>query len=136
MKSIFKRYCLTQTYLSRYVKTSNEDKYHRGVKSCIGKWIPEWSRPLVPDAIYYDIGQSGWSEQCSSRSESRTDITACPALGQKIPDRWHSRFEKQTREWPQAYHQHQERQGCGNTTASPEHFQSKRRLGGRHRETG
>ena len=27
MKSIFKRYCLTYTYLSNYVKTSNEDKY-------------------------------------------------------------------------------------------------------------
>ncbi len=64
MKSIFKRCCLTHTYLSRYVKTSNEDKYHRGAKSFPGKWIPEWRHPLVPDAMPYGIGQSGRSEQC------------------------------------------------------------------------
>lgn len=36
MKSIFKRYCLTYTYLSNYVKTSNEDKYKRGATNCSG----------------------------------------------------------------------------------------------------
>ena len=34
MRSIFKRYCLTYTYLSKYVKTSNEDKYKRGATNC------------------------------------------------------------------------------------------------------
>ena len=41
MKSIFKRYCLTHTYLSIYVKTNNANKYHRGAKSILRKWIPE-----------------------------------------------------------------------------------------------
>lgn len=58
MKSIFKRYCLIHTYLSKYVKTSNRDNYHRGAKSCLGRWIPEWSCPLVPDAMPYGIGQA------------------------------------------------------------------------------
>lgn len=137
MKSIFKRYCLTHTYLSKYVKTSNEDKYHRGAESFLGKWIPAWCHPLVPDAMPYGIGQSGWSEQRGRRSESRADVPACHALGQKIPGRRHGRFEKQTREWPQAYHQHQEGQGGskgGHKTASPERFQSKSRMGRGDRE--
>lgn len=138
MKSIFKRYCLTHTYLSKYVKTSNEDKYHRGAESCFGKWIPERRYPLFPDAMPYGTGQSGRSEQRGRRGESRADIPACHALGQKIPDRRHSWFEKQTREWSQAHHQHQEGQGSckgGHKTASPECFQSKSRMGGGYRET-
>ena len=58
MKSIFKRYCLTYTYLSKYVKTSNEDKYHRRAKSFFGKWIPERCQALVPKATPYSAGQS------------------------------------------------------------------------------
>ena len=110
MKSIFKRCCLTHTYLSRYVKTSNEDKHHRGAKSCLGKWIPKWRHPLVPDALPYGVGQSGRSEQCGRRSESRTDIPARDALGQEIPVRRHCWIEEQTRKWTQAHHQHQEGQ--------------------------
>lgn len=138
MKTIFNRYCLTHTYLSIYVKTSNEDKYHRGAKICFGKWIPERRHPLVSDAMPYGIGQSGWSEQRIRRGESRADIPACHALGQKIPDRRHSGFEKQTREWPQAYHQHPKRQGSskrGNQKTSPERIQGTGRLGGSDRET-
>lgn len=137
MKSIFKRCCLTHTYLSRYVKTSNEDKYYRGAKSCLGKWIPEWSHPLVPDAMPYGIGQSGRSEQCRRRSESRTDIPACHALGQKIPVRRHCRVEEQIRQWTQAHHQHQRGQGSGkggHKTTSPERFQSQSRMGGGDRK--
>jgi hypothetical protein len=138
MKFIFKRYCLAHTYLSKYVKTSNEDKYHGGAKSYSGKWIPEWSHALVSDAMPYGVGQGGRSEQCCCRSESRADIPACHALGQKIPVRWHSRTEEQTREWPQTHHQYQEGQGSckgGHKTASPERFQSKSRLGGSYRQT-
>ena len=137
MKSIFKRYCLTYTYLSKYVKTSNEDKYKRGATNCSGKWIPEWLYPLVPDAMPYGIGQSGRSEQCCSRSESGPDIPACHALGQKIPVRRHGRIEEQIREWTQAYHQHQRGQGSGkggHKTASPERFQSQSRMGGSDRK--
>lgn len=38
MKSIFRLYCLTHTYLAPYVKTSNEDKYKRtsGIAYLIG----------------------------------------------------------------------------------------------------
>lgn len=137
MKSIFKRYCLTHTYLSKYVKTSNEDKYHRGAKSRFGKWIPEWRHPFVPYAMPYGIEQSGWPEQRGRRGESRADIPACHALGQKIPDRRYIRFEKQTREWPQAHHQHQEGQGsckrC-HKTASPKCLQGTGRLGGSNRQ--
>lgn len=138
MKSIFKRYCLTYTYLSNYVKTSNEDKYKRGATNCSGKWIPEWLYPLVPDAMPYGIRQSGWTEQCSCRSTGRTNVPAGNALGQKIPVRGYSRTEEQTRERTQAHHQHQGRQGSGKGSykkASPERFQSKSRLGGSHRET-
>lgn len=138
MKSIFKRYCLTYTYLSKYVKTSNEDKYHRGAKSFFGKWIPEWRHPLIPDALPYGVGQSGRSEQCRCRCQGGTDVPACHALGQKIPVRRHRRSEKQAWEWTQAHHQHQEGQGsckgC-HKTASPERFQSQGRMGGGYRKT-
>ncbi len=107
MRSIFKRYCLTYTYLSKYVKTSNEDKYKRGATNCSGKWIPQWLYPLVPDAMPYGVRQSGWTEQCSCRSTGRTNIPACNALGQKIPVRWNCGTEKQTGEWPKAHYQHQ-----------------------------
>ena len=132
MKSIFKRYCLTHTYLSKYVKTSNKDKYKRGAKNCSGKWISERSHPLVPDAMPYGIGKGGWPEQCCSRCESRTDIPACHAMGQKIPVRRYRRSEEQTREWTQTHHQHPKGQGgCkgSHTPASPERFQSQSRLG-------
>ena len=72
MKSIFKRYCLTYTYLSKYVKTSNEDKYHRGAKSFFGKWIPEWRHPLsekklaMKNEIYHTINVIGC--ECSVNS--------------------------------------------------------------------
>ena len=138
MKSIFKRYCLTHTNLSIYVKTSNENKYHRGAKSCLGKWIPEWIDPFIPDAMPYGIRQSRWYEQRRSRRTGRTNVPAGNALGQKIPGRGYSRSEEQAREWPQAHHQHQGRQGgCkeSDQTASPECFQSQSRLGGSHRET-
>ncbi len=138
MKSIFKRYCLTYTYLSNYVKTSNEDKYKRGATNCSGKWIPEWLYPLVPDAMPYGVRQSGWTEQCSCRSTGGTNIPACNALGQKIPVRWNCGTEKQTGEWPKAHYQHQEGQGGGergHTKASPECFQSQGSLGGSYRET-
>lgn len=138
MKSIFKRYCLTYTYLSNYVKTSNEDKYKRGATNCSGKWIPQWLYPLVPDAMPYGVRQSGWTEQCSCRSTGRTNIPACNALSQKIPVRWNCGTEKQTGEWPKAHYQHQEGQGGGergHTKASPECFQSQGCLGGSYRET-
>ena len=138
MKSIFKRYCLTYTYLSNYVKTSNEDKYKQRATNCSGKWIPEWLYPLVPEAMPYGVRQSGWTEQCSCRSTGRTNIPACNALGQKIPVRWNCGTEKQTGEWPKAHYQHQEGQGGGergHTKASPECFQSQGCLGGSYRET-
>lgn len=125
--------CLTHTYLSKYVETSNKDKYHRGAKSCFGKWIPEWHHPLVPDAMPYGIGQSGWSEQRGRRGESRADNPACHALGQKIPEGRHSRIEEQPREWPQAHHQHPKRQGSckrGNQKTTQESIQGTGRLGG------
>lgn len=138
MKSIFKRYCLTHIYLSIYVKTSNENKYHRGAKSSLGKWIPEWPYPFIPDAMPYGIGQSRWSEQRRRWRTGRTNVPAGNALGKKVPDRWHSRPEEQTGEWPQAHHQYQGRQGgCkgSNPTASPECIQSQSSVGGSHRET-
>ena len=138
MKSIFKRYCLTHTYLSKYVKTSNENKYHRGAKSCLGKWIPKWIYTFIPDAMPYGIGQGGWSEQCSRRSTGRANVPACNALGPKIPVRRNNGSEKQAREWPQTHHQYPKRQGGserGYTAASPECFQSQSRLGGSHRKT-
>lgn len=58
MKSIFKRYSLTCTYLSKYVKTSNEDKYNRGAKKLLREWIPKWCQPLIQDAMPYGIRQS------------------------------------------------------------------------------
>lgn len=64
MNSIFKRYCLIDTYLSNNVKISNEDKYNRGAKSIFGKWIPEGFDPFIPDAMPYGFGQSRWIEQC------------------------------------------------------------------------
>lgn len=125
MKSIFKRYWLTHTYLSKYVKTSNEDKYHRGAKSCFGKWIPEWLYPFIPDAMPYGIRQSIWSEQRRRWRTGRTNVPAGNALGQKIPVRRHSRSEKLTGEWPQAHHQHPKGQRGGErgyTKASSECF--------------
>lgn len=113
MNSIFRRYSLTEANLSTYVKTSNEDKYNRGATHCFGKWIPEWRHPLVPDAMPYGIGKSGWSEQCSRRSTCRANIPTCDALGGQIPIRWHSRSEEQARERTQAHHQHQGGQGSG-----------------------
>lgn len=127
MKSIYKRYCLIYTNLSKYVKTSNEDKYHRGAKSCSGKWIPERRHAPVPDAMPYGIGQSGRSEQCRRRRKSRADIPAGNALGQKIPVGGHSRVEDQIREWTQAHHQHPGGQGGGKggyKEASPKRLQS------------
>lgn len=94
MKSIFKRYCLTHTYLSKYVKTSNKNKYHRGAKSRLGKWIPKWIDAFIPDAMPYGIRQSRWSEQ---RRRWRTGLTNVPtgnALGEKIPVRGNGRSEK------------------------------------------
>lgn len=138
MKSIFKRYCLTYTYLSNYVKTSNEDKYKRGATMCSGKWIPERCYPFVPDAMPHGIGQSGWFEQRCCRSTGRTNVPTGDALGQKIPVRRDSRTEKQTWEWPQAHNQHQEGQRGserGNTKASPECFQGQGCLGESYRET-
>ena len=74
MKSIFKCYYLTYTYLSYYVKTSIENKYKRGATNCSGKWIPEWLYPFVPDAMPYGVRQSGYSKQCSSGSTGRTNV--------------------------------------------------------------
>ena len=68
MKSIFKRYCLTHTYLFIYVKTGNENTYHRGAKSYLGKWIPERIYPFIPDAMPYGIGQGRWPEQRRRRA--------------------------------------------------------------------
>lgn len=137
MKSIYKRYCLIYTNLSKYVKTSNEDKYHRGAKSCSGKWIPERRHAPVPNAMPYGIGQSGRSEQCRRRRKSRADIPAGNALGQKIPVGGHSRVEDQIREWTQAHHQHPGGQGGGKggyKEASPKRLQSTGCLGGSDRE--
>jgi len=138
MKSIFRRYCLIHTYLSNYVKTSNEDKYHRRAEDSSGKWIPEWGYPFVPDAMPYGIRQSVWPEQCSCRRKGRTNVPAGNALGQKIPVGRDSWTEKQTGKWPQAHNQHKEGQrggeGC-HTKASPECFQSQGCLGGGYRET-
>lgn len=133
MKSIFKRYCLTYTYLSHYVKTSNEDKYNRGAKNLLGEWIPKWCQPLIQDAMPYGIRQSGRLEQCRRRRTSRTDIPARDALGQPIPQRRYRRSEKQTGYGPQAHHQHQRGQRSSkgsHQTASPERFQSERGLDG------
>lgn len=133
MNSIFKRYCFTYTYLSDNVKTSNEDKYNGGAKSVLGKWIPEWCEPFIPDALPYGFGQSRWIEQRRSGCSSRADIPASPTLGQTFfgtGNRW---TEKQSRKWTQAYHQYQGGQGgCkgSNQTTSPECFQSKSRMGG------
>ena len=138
MKSIFKRYCLTYTYLSYYVKTSNEDKYNRGAKDCSGEWIQEWSHTLVPYAMPYGIGQSGRSEQCSGRSTGRTNVPTRNALGQQIPCRRHDGAEKQTWQWTKAHYQYQGRQGSregGDRKASPKRFQGTCGLGGSHRET-
>lgn len=138
MNSIFKRYCLTHTYLSKYVKTSNENKYYRGAKSCLGKWIPKWIDAFIPDAMPYGIRQSRRSEQRRRWSAGRANVPACNALGEKIPVRRNCGSEKQTREWPQAHHQHQGGQGSckgSDKTASPECFQSQSRLGGSHRKT-
>ena len=138
MKFIFKRYYLIHTNLSQYVKTSNENTYHRGAKSCLGKWIPERIYPFIPDAMPYGIGQSRWSEQRRRRRTDRTNVPACNALGQEIPDRGYSRSEEQAREWPQAHHHHQGRQGrCkgSDKTASPEYFQSRSRPGESYRKT-
>lgn len=137
MKSIFKRYCLTYTYLSNNVETSNEDKYNRGAKSLLRKWIPEWDKPLVPDAMPHGIGQSGWFKQCRCRRTCRTNIPACDALGQQVSQRRNRRSEKQTRYRAQAHYQHQSRQrgrkGSYQTT-SPECLQSERGLGEGHRQ--
>lgn len=138
MKSIFKRYCLTYTYLSNYVKTSNKDKYKRGATNCSGKWIQEWLYPFVPDAMPYGVRQSGWTKQCSSGSTGRTNVPASNALGQKIPVRRNCGTEKQAWERSKAHYQHQEGQGGGErgyTKASPERFQSQGSLGGGYRET-
>ena len=94
MKPIFKRYCLTYTYLSYYVKISNENKYKRGATNCSGKWIPEWLYPFVPDAMPYGVRQSEWTKQCSSVSTGRTNVPAGHALGQKIPVRRNRGTEK------------------------------------------
>lgn len=138
MKSIFKRYCLTETYLCNYVKTSNEDKYHRRAEDSSGKWISEWDHPLVPDAVPYGFGQGRWPEQCSRRRTSGANISACDALGEEIPVRRYSRTEEQARQWSQTYHKHQEGQGRGkggDKTASPKCIQSQSRMGGSHGET-
>lgn len=133
MKSIFKRYCFTYTYLSKYVKTSNEDKYNKGAKSILRKWISEWVYPFIPDAMPYGFRQSRRIEQRSRRCSRRADIPACSALGQAFSGAGNRWSEKQRREWPQAYHQYQCRQRGGkgsNQTASPECFQSERGLDG------
>lgn len=135
MKSIFKRYCLTYTYQSHNVKTSNEDKYNRGAKSLLRKWIPEWVEPLFPDAMPYGIGQSRWLKQCRCGGACRTDIPACDALGQQVPQRGSQWSEEQTWHGSQAHHQYQGgqrgRKGSHQTT-SPKCLQGKRSLGGGH----
>ena len=137
MKSIFKRYCHTYTYLSTHVKTGNEYKYNRGAKSFLGKWISEWIAPFIPDAVSYGFRQSRRIEQRSRRSPRRADIPACSALGQTFfgaGNRW---SEKQRREWPQAYYQYQSRQRGSKRShqpASPECFQSERGLDGSDRQ--
>lgn len=137
MNSIFKRYCLTHPYLSHYVKTSNEDKYNRGTKGVLGKWIPEWIDPFIPDAVPYGFRQSGWHEQRRCRRPGGADIPTGSALGQTFfgaGNRW---SEKQIREWPQAYHQHQSRQGSRQKScreASPKCGQSQGCLDGSHRQ--
>lgn len=132
MISVFKRYCLTDTYLSNYVKTSNEDKYNTGAEVCSGKWIPEWCSPLVPYEMPYGVGQSGWTDQCRRWGASRTNAPTSDVLGQQIPFRWHPRIEEQAGQWPKTYNQHQGRQGSrmgSHQKASPECFQSACRLG-------
>lgn len=132
MKSIFKRYCLTYTYLSNNVKTSNEDKYNRGTKNLFGRWIPERCEPLSPDAMPYGVMQGRRIEQCGSRRPRRTNAPTSDALGQTIPGGWDRGFEKQTRHRPQAHHQNQSGQrgseGSHQTT-SPKRLQSKGRMG-------
>lgn len=63
MKSIFRRYCLTHTYLSPYVKTSNEDKYKRtsGIACLIGVLMLICALPARADDFVIDIRQS-WTE--------------------------------------------------------------------------
>lgn len=137
MKSIFKRYSLIYTNLSKYVKTSKEATYYRGPESLIGKWIPEWVDALVPDALPYGIRQSGWNEQCSRRRACRADIPASATLGQKIPGTGDRRSKKQNREWSQAHHQHQIGQrSCegSHPATSPKRLQGTGCLDGGHRQ--
>lgn len=137
MKSIFKRYCLTDTYLSNYVKTSNEDKYNTGAKGCSGKWIPEWCNTLVPDEMPYSIGQSGRPKQRRRRKASRTNAPTCDVLDQQISFRWHRRIEEQGGQWAQTHNLHQGGQrSCkgSHQTASPERLQSASRMGRSYRK--
>ncbi len=57
MKSTFRRYCLTHTYLSPYVKTSNEDKYKRtsGIAYLIGVLMLICALPARADDFVLDI---------------------------------------------------------------------------------
>lgn len=137
MKSIFKRYCLTPPYLSNNVKTSNEDKYNSRAKGISGKWIPEWGKSLVPDAMPNGFGQSGRFEQCGSRSPRRADIPASSALGKTIPGAWDRWPEKQIRERTQAYHRHRSGQGSreeSHRATSPKCGQSQGCLDESHRQ--
>lgn len=86
---------MSYTYLFLHIyQDKQRNKYHRGAKSSLGKWITEWHHPFIPDAKPYGIGQIRWSEQRCSWRTGWTNVPAGNALGRKVPDRWDSRPEE------------------------------------------
>lgn len=53
--------------------TSNENKYNRGAKDCLAKWIPEWNYPFVPDTPPYIV--LGKSDDLSNAAGARAGQT-------------------------------------------------------------